>query len=481
MGTGQKRRHRGIGRPESLQARVAIFVSVSIFCGAALIFSITVVASRSWVGAEQRRLLVTDSTSHVGIIEKTNVDTKDLDAILDVLHPNALAAVDLDGQWFGASRKAFADLIDAQVIDQVDRLQLVYEADATDDFSLIAMPISVNGVQGRYYELANHTAWDARRARTRRILVVSSITLAVFAAAAGAMAGRRLTRPLIEAAAAARRVAAGGLSTRLPETRDPALADLTNTFNEMVETLAARTASDRRFNSDVSHELRSPLTTLVASISVLQSRRHELSPANRTVLDLLDADIQRFARLVDDLLEMSRFDGDAAPMLVNKVNVSEFLEAVAMSTGYDDLNLVVSPMLRVFEIELDKRRIARVLTNLIDNAYAHGRPPVWLNAIELPPGDRSPTHVRIAVEDRGGGIDLDRADELFERFNRGTRQSRSNGSGLGLALAREHVRLHGGTISFAPPPRGLPGTCIVVVLPLRARDAGHSRPTTLTP
>ena len=343
-------------------------------------------------------------------------------------------------------------------------------------FSLIALSINVGGVRGRYYELADHSAWDQRRARTRRILIVSSLALAVLAAAAGSIAGRRISRPLTDAAAAARRIAEGGLDTRLPETGDPALADLTNTFNNMAETLAARLESDRRFNSDVSHELRSPLTTLVASLAVLQSRRHELSTANQTALDLLDADLQRFTRLVDDLLEMSGFDANAATLLVNKVNVSEFLEAVAATTGRSDLNLAMSPMLRVFEIELDKRRIARVITNLVDNAYAHGDPPVWLRAVEIPPGDTSPTHVKISIEDRGSGVDLDHAEELFERFNRGRRQGRSGGSGLGLALAREHVRLHGGTISFQPLPRGVTGTHVAVVLPLRSTANGRQLP-----
>ena len=439
-------------------------------------FSITVLASRSWVGAEQRSLLVSDATGHVKVIEKTKLATSELDDVLTVLHPDSFAAVELDGRWFGAPRERFAGAIDDRVKNDIDESRLVYRADASDDFSLIALSINVGGVRGRYYELADHSAWDQRRARTRRFLIVSSLALAVLAAAAGSIAGRRISRPLTDAAAAARRIAEGGLDTRLPETGDPALADLTNTFNNMAETLAARLESDRRFNSDVSHELRSPLTTLVASLAVLQSRRHELSTANQTALDLLDADLQRFTRLVDDLLEMSGFDANAATLLVNKVNVSEFLEAVAATTGRSDLNLAMSPMLRVFEIELDKRRIARVITNLVDNAYAHGDPPVWLRAVEIPPGDTSPTHVKISVEDRGSGVDLDHAEELFERFNRGRRQGRSGGSGLGLALAREHVRLHGGTISFQPLPRGVTGTHINVVLPLRSTANGRQLP-----
>lgn len=463
-------------RPRSLQARVATFVSLSIFSGATLLFSITVLASRSWVGAEQRRLLVGDATGHVKVFEATKLDIADLDAVLKALHPDALAAVQLGDRWLGSPREKFVGAIDDGVNADVDRSRLVYRADATNDFSLIALPINLSGARGRYYELADHSAWDQRRARTRRILVISSLALAALAAAAGTVAGRRISRPLTDAAAAARRIAEGGLDTRLPETGDPALADLTNTFNNMAETLAARLESDRRFNSDVSHELRSPLTTLVASLAVLQSRRHELSAANQTALGLLDADLQRFTRLVDDLLEMSRFDANAATLLTSKVNVSEFLEAVATTTGRVDLNLAMSPMLRVFEIELDKRRIARVITNLVDNAYGHGDPPVWLRAVEIPPGDTSPTHVKISIEDRGSGVDLDHADELFERFNRGRRQGRSGGSGLGLALAREHVNLHGGTISFQPLPRGVTGTHIAVVLPLRSTSRGRELP-----
>jgi len=465
--------------PRSLQARVAIFVTLSIFFGSALLFSITVLASRSWVGAEQRQLLVGDATGHVKVLEATKLAVGDLDAVLHSIHPDALAAVEINGRWFGGSRSDFNDVVDSQIVAAIDRSELVYRPDATDDLSLIAMPIRVGETQGRYFELADHTAWDQRRARTRRILAVSSLALAALAATAGLIAGRRFSKPLTAAAAAARRIAEGGLDTRLPASDDPALADLTETFNEMVETLASRLESDRRFNSDVSHELRSPLTTLVASLAVLQSRRHELSPANRTALDLLDADLHRFTRLVDDLLEMSRFDGGVANLITSRVNLSEFLEAVVKATGRDDINLVMSPMLRVFEIELDKRRIARVISNLIDNAYAYGARPVWVSAIELPPGDTSPTAVKIAIEDRGTGVDLDHADELFERFNRGPRQGRSDGSGLGLALAREHVLLHGGRISFEPLPHGVSGACIAIVLPLHAQGRKADPRTTL--
>jgi signal transduction histidine kinase len=455
----------------SLRTRAALFVGASVFAGAAVLFTVTVIASRSWVGSEQRSLLVAHAREHARLLENVVDDPSRLDQILTSLLPSAIAAVEIEGRWYGAPRTRFGDGPEGGITG------FDYVADATDSESLVILPIELaigttaGTSMGRLFLLADHAQWDARRTRTGRLVVVSAILLAVVAAGAGSIAGRRLSRPLAEAAAAARKVGAGRLETRLPESEDPALADLIETFNEMVETVAARAAADQRFNSDVSHELRSPLTTLMASLAVMQSRRHELSPANQTALDLLDADLHRFARLVDDLLEMSRFDANVAALVTSRVNLNEFLEEVVKSSGQSDINLVVSPMARVFEIELDKRRMARALANLLDNAFRHGAPPIWLTAIEIPPGDVKPSHVKISVEDRGPGVDLDRSEELFERFNRGPRLSRSDGSGLGLALTREHVRLHGGSVAFEPVSRGTTGTCITVVLPLRAPDS----------
>lgn len=474
-------------RPFSLRSRAALFVGASVFAGAAVLFTVTVIASRSWVGSEQRALLVAHAREHAQLLEATVSDPADLTEVLTALLPTTVAAVEIEDQWYGADRQRFESVPATAASLAANVTGIGYVADATDSDSLIILPITLESgggapdVTGRLFILADHGKWDARRARTGRLVIVSTILLAVVAAGAGAVAGRRLSRPLTDAAAAARRVAEGGFDTRLPDSEDPSLAELVRTFNEMVETVAARTAADRRFNSDVSHELRSPLTTLMASLAVMQSRRHELSSANQTALDLLDADLHRFARLVDDLLEMSRFDANVATLVTSRVNMSEFLEEVVKSTGRADINLVVSPMVRVFELDLDKRRMARVITNLLDNAFLHGSDPVWLSVIEVPPGDITPTHIQISIEDRGAGVDLDRAEELFERFNRGPRTSRSDGSGLGLALVREHVRLHGGTVAFEPPPRGVTGARVVILLPLGAPNVNRTLRTTLRP
>lgn len=308
------------------------------------------------------------------------------------------------------------------------------------------------------------------------ILCVVAAILVCGAGLSGFLATRRFVQPLRAATQAAQSIAAGGISTRLPATIDPVLSPLTDSFNEMANTLARRVENDARFNSNVSHELRSPLTTLNASVAVLQGRRADLSEQNQLALDLLSGDLLRFTRLVDDLLEISRFDSGTASLTLNSVNIAEFLTEVVNTTHHESLQFVVSPMLKILEMDIDRRRMARVITNLIDNALEHGSGYVTLSGIEIPPGDAGPTHVRLVVEDRGDGVDLDNSELLFERFNRGNRtlQNRSRsgtrrtaGSGLGLALAREHVSLHHGTIQFEPPPVGFSGARVVVTLPLR--------------
>lgn len=463
-----------------LRSRITIFFTLSILAAAFLVAVIGFVAGRTWTRdshreeslrrARENAVYVRNSPAPDSLLLETLRNLGSDSAILvqstetwltndtrfetDDIPPEALRVVAAGGEYFAHSTKAAG----------VRR-------------TLVGIP--TGGSQRRdnphlaVWEFIPLDSYDTTiRNLGLALLIGGAVTVAV-GAVAGAFAVRRMTRPLNEVARAARILADGNLDTRLPPSDDPDVSQLTATFNEMAEALSSRLRMDERFNSDVSHELRSPLTTLNASVAVLRARRAELSPSNQDALDLLTADLQRFTRLVDDLLEISRFDGNVASLVLNDVGVAEFVREVGNAAHRDNLHVVVSPLLRIIEMEVDKRRLARVITNLIDNAYAHGRPPVTLSAIEYPPGDIDPAFVRITVEDRGDGVDLDRSVELFERFNRGATGSRTDGSGLGLALAREHIRLHGGTIEFVAPPRGMTGARIVVLLPLRQsrRDA----------
>ena len=137
---------------------------------------------------------------------------------------------------------------------------------------------------------------------------------------------------------AAGAIAGGELDTRLdPDAADPDLEGLTNSFNTMVDQLQVRIEREARFNSDVSHELRSPLTTLAASLEVLEAEQDHLSPRSQRALQLLGDDLRRFQRMVSDLLEMSRVDAGSSDVFLEEVDVAELVqrsvEAGARSPG----------------------------------------------------------------------------------------------------------------------------------------------------
>ena len=132
---------------------------------------------------------------------------------------------------------------------------------------------------------------------------------------------------------AAAALAGGRLDTRLEPSDDPDLRSITASFNDMAQALQERIERDARFASDVSHELRSPLMTLAASIEVLDNQRDELPERARAALDLMVADIDRFQQLVEDLLEISRFDAGVVRLELEEVHLAELvMQAVSHST-----------------------------------------------------------------------------------------------------------------------------------------------------
>jgi len=466
-----------------LRSRITVFFTLSILGAAILVSIIGFVAGLTWTRESHREDSLRRTRANAAYVRTSPAPNAILLETLRNLSSNSSILVQSIDNWITNDTRFESDDIPENALAVV--------ADGREYF---ARSVFVDGLErtlvgvptlGSFRTEDPHLAvWEfipveGYHATIRNLalaLLLGTIATASVGAITGVFAVRRMTRPLNEVARAARILADGDLDTRLPASQDPDVSQLTATFNDMADALSARLQMDARFNSDVSHELRSPLTTLNASVAVLRARRSELSPSNQAALDLLTADLQRFTRLVDDLLEISRFDGNVASLVLSDVGVAEFVREVGNAAHRDDLHVVVSPLLQIIEMEVDKRRLARVITNLIDNAYAHGRPSVTLSTIEFPPGDIDPAFIRITVEDRGDGVDLERAEELFERFNRGPAANRTEGSGLGLALAREHVRLHGGTIEFVAPPRGVTGTRIVVLLPLRQNRRGAPLP-----
>jgi signal transduction histidine kinase len=315
------------------------------------------------------------------------------------------------------------------------------------------------GELGLSNDLINETLNSVRAS-----LILATIITVLVGLMLGIVSSERVVRPLAGAANAARAIADGRLDTRLEPTDDPDLNALTESFNDMVARLQDRVERDARFASDVSHELRSPLMTLAASVEVMVSRRDELPERGQAALDLLVADVARFSSLVEDLLEISRYDAGAVRIMRDQLRVAEFVEQAVRASTLARSPIHVDPRCTTITLSGDRRRLARVVANLIDTARLHGGGSA---SVHVCPAEDSNSHVWIAVEDAGEGIVDTDADRIFERFSRGVGASKrgaSEGAGLGLALVREHVRLHGGRVWAESRRDGESGARFVVEL-----------------
>lgn len=318
---------------------------------------------------------------------------------------------------------------------------------------------------GAYYVEATPLGdLEGTLATLRATLVGASVITTILGIGFGVYVGTRLFSPLHGISTAAESIAEGDLSTRLDEVADPDLGPLVSSFNEMTTALENRIERDSRFASDVSHELRSPLMTLTGSVAVLERRRDELTEPAQVALDLLSADIGRFKVLVEDLLEISRFDIGAIEIEREEVMVAEFIRQALHAATSGQRQIPVEHLDGTDEAiaTLDKRRIAQVIRNLSENAdkYADGLTQVRLRS----PGQ----DLVIELEDHGPGVPAEERELIFERFARGSeggRRGSSTGVGLGLSLVTEHLRLHGGSIRAQDRSDGDSGACFSITLP----------------
>jgi two-component system, OmpR family, sensor histidine kinase MtrB len=287
----------------------------------------------------------------------------------------------------------------------------------------------------------------------------------------GRFASERSLRPLAAVSRAAGAIAGGELDTRLdPTAADPDLEGLTNSFNAMVDQLQERIEREARFNSDVSHELRSPLTTLAAALEVLEADRDKLPVRSQRALQLLSDDLHRFQRMVGDLLEMSRADAGSVDVFLEEVNVSELVQrSVEAGFGHIDGHgegapptVQVDPDVQSWRVGVDKRRFERVMVNLMENASHYGG-----GVTEIAVGPGAENQVEVTVDDAGPGIDAQERSKVFERFYRGSasgRRGTGTGSGLGLALVAEHMHVMQGDVRVESSPAG--GARFVLSLPV---------------
>lgn len=269
-------------------------------------------------------------------------------------------------------------------------------------------------------------------------LLVGAGVTTLFATFSGWSTSRRLLRPLSRVADAAGDIASGALGARLQPADDPDLDRLAGSFNDMADAVQTRIEREVRFASDVSHELRSPITALTAAVEVLDARRDDLPERTQQALDVVVGQVRRFDDMVIDLLELARIDAGAAEINGEVVDLPELCSRIAAATGHPDVPIEVHRRAAT-SVWLDKIRFERILANLLDNAAAHAG---GARRISIEPGPDGTT--LLAVEDAGPGVAAGERERIFERFARGSAARHRIGTGLGLALVAEHARALGG-------------------------------------
>jgi two-component system, OmpR family, sensor histidine kinase MtrB len=315
--------------------------------------------------------------------------------------------------------------------------------------------LAVGEPLGPYYQLYYvfpFTQQQSFLALIQRILVGVGLALVVLLAAIASLVTRWVVLPVRHAAQAARRVSAGHLEERMQVLGVDDLAALATSFNEMAASLQAKmgeledlSSVQRQFVSDVSHELRTPLSTIKMAADLLFESREELDAAGGRSAELLQSQLERFEELLVDLLEISRYDAGAATLDADLVDVCDLVRRSA-----DDAQQLAErrgsgiefrlPATGCFA-EVDRRRVERILRNILVNAVEHGegKDVVVTAAIDS-------AAVAVSVRDYGVGLRPGEQQRVFERFWRAdpARARTTGGTGLGLAISLEDARLHGG-------------------------------------
>ena len=298
---------------------------------------------------------------------------------------------------------------------------------------------------------------------------------------------RQVVKPVREAARIATEFTSGDFRQRMKVYSQDEISTLGHAFNEMAESLEQQIARlenlsrvQQRFVSDVSHELRTPLTTLRMASEVIAASRDSFDPTVARSTELLVAQLDRFERLLEDLLEVSRFDAEVAVLEAVDFDIVQLVNRCA-----DDLALVAKERkTEIFVksaepeimIKADIRRVERILRNLLANAIDHSE-EVQID-VQIKASDRD---VAIGVRDYGIGLDENSLTRVFDRFWRAdpSRARTRGGTGLGLSIALEDARLHNGELeAWGRPGRG---AHFVVTLPRKTWESIDQRLISLQP
>lgn len=350
---------------------------------------------------------------------------------------------------------------------------------------VIGTPVSseISGLE--LYLVMPLEAEETTLALMRGLLTAGAIVLLVLLVVIAWVFSQQLTTPVRTASRIAERFAAGHLRERMVVTGNDEVARLAISFNDMAEKLSTQIRNleefgslQRQFTSDVSHELRTPLTTVRMAADLINDNAENLDPLTARAATLMNKELDRFETLLGDLLEISRHDAGVANLSRERVDARGVVRSalaqvhvIAEEIGTTiNVNLPEEPVM----VEIDSRRVERILRNLFANAVDHseGKPINVTMAV-------GKTALAVSVVDHGVGLKPGEEDLVFNRFWRSdpSRERRTGGTGLGLAIAQEDARLHGGRLE-AIGELGV-GSCFRLTLPLVAGNQTPESPLPL--
>ena len=318
----------------------------------------------------------------------------------------------------------------------------------------------------------------------QRTLLIAAAAMMAFIGVLVWIMSRIVFRPIRAAADTSRRLANGESDARMPRQNDEHFDVLSEGFNDMAETLQARiqeldqlSEMQQRFVSDVSHELRTPLTTIRLASEVLQAQAGGLEPGQQRAAEVLGAQVERFESLLEDLLEISRYDAGRVTLETEPTNLVHLVQEVV--DGLQPLSASVIEVRALggyAPVEVDARRIRRILSNLVGNAIEHGEGRAIVVSV-----DSNAAAIAVSVRDWGVGMAPNDVEHVFDRFWRAdpSRKRTLGGTGLGLAIAQEDAAVHGGILEAWSRPGE--GSNFRLTLPRGERITSFFSPLPLVP
>ena len=346
----------------------------------------------------------------------------------------------------------FRERTRTSTVTQWERTNLQYIDGKVEPAIVVGHDLTIKGA-GKYefYVLFSLAQQNRTMSLILKYLWLTGIALTFLIGLISFFVLRRLISPIRDAARVAEELTAGNLELRMDIHGEDEIASLGYSFNEMAVSLQQQISRlenlsklQQRFVSDVSHELRTPLTTIRMASQVIYSSRDSFEPTIARSAELLVSQIDRFESLLTDLLEVSRFDAQAAVLEIEEIDIITLVRETIdyVHPSQDRIVHLWAPDKPVM-VDIDPRRIKRIIRNLISNAMDHREDKSIDVQIE-----ETENEVSIGVRDYGVGFNYIDKKLLFERFWRAdsSRARTTGGTGLGLSIALEDAKLHQGEI-----------------------------------